>query len=292
MKELTEFGHGRVLPEPPSADAREVVSTPAPFATFWQGPVDPLTYTCLVSFTRHRAGLRLYSYDLALDVPPGVEVADARLIIPDETCRARYLVEGRPSLARFANFFRYEMIRMTRSCWVDADILCLKSPAFSGEDLIFGRQDDWGKHAFNCAVLKFPTEHPVLRSLIEEATQGIDVDSSWGTLGPELLTRLIRKHDIQRLSKKRFDFYPIGPGGFWKMLMPGRYEEVCKATRDSTFVHLWQQMFRWSNYDSTMAPPVGSFLHQQCASLGTLQRFSGVYGEPELREILGDAIKE
>lgn len=217
---------------------------------------------------------------------------DARRIVPDETCWNRYLVKGSPSLARFTNLFRYEMIRQTETCWVDADILCFKPPAFSRNDVIFGRQDDWGNHAFNGAVLRFPPDHPILQSLIEEATQAIDVDSTWGTLGPELLTQLIRKHDIQRLAKKRFDFYSIGPSGFWKMLLPDYCEEVCEITRESTFLHLWHQMFKWSNYDSTLAPPVGSFLHQQCEMLGTLPRFSGVYDALELRGLLGDSIKE
>ena len=51
-------------------------------------------------------------------------------------------------------------------------------------------------------------------------------------------------------------------------------------------------MFNWSGYDGTLAPPVGSFLYQQCDRLGTLHLFSGVYEEEKLRGILGGVIKE
>jgi hypothetical protein len=292
MNQLSAQMHAGAMDPQNAASPDLAANSPGPvgFATFWQGPVTPLTYTCLASFSHHGVGLRVYSYDGSIEVPPGIEVADARLIISDETCRTRYLVDGQPSLARFTNLFRYEMIRQTSFCWVDADILCFKSPDFSEEPLIFGRQDNWGKHAFNTAVLKFPTDHPILQSLIEEATQAIDVDSTWGTLGPELVTRLIREHNIQRLSRKRSEFYSIAPHKFWKMLLPLQCQEVCETTRDSTFLHLWQQMFKWFHYDGTLAPPVGSFLHGQCDKLGTLRLFSGIYGETKLREILGDAI--
>ncbi len=285
MKGLADSWRGIMVRKKASAPAVE-------FATFWQGPVDPLTYTCLASFPHHGIRLRLYSYDPEIEVPKGIEVCDARLIVPDETRMRRYLVNGRPSLARFANSFRYEMIRLTQICWVDADILCLKTPELPWAGVVFGRQDDWGKHAFNGAVLRFPPDHPILESLIEETSCAIDVDSTWGTLGPELLTRLIRKHDIQRLSRKRQEFYPIAPHSFWKLLLADRYPELCDITRDSTFIHLWQQMFKWSHYDLSKAPPVGSFLYQEGVRLGTLHRFAGVYDEMDLRELLGDVVRE
>ena len=263
-----------------------------PFATFWQGPIDPLTYTCLASFPYHKVVLRLYSYDPEIEVPEGIDVLDARSILPDETYMRRYLVNGRPSLARFANLFRYEMLRLTGTCWVDADVLCLKPPAFPEGGLIFGRQADWGGHAFNVAVLRLPADHPILTALIEEASKAVDVDSTWGTLGPELFTRLVREHELQRLAKKKLDFYSLAPRHFWKMLLPENCQEACETTRDSTFLHLWNQMFKWSNYDTSLAPPVGSFLHQQCEKLGTLPRFSGVYESAALRGILGDFVKE
>lgn len=262
------------------------------FGTFWQGSLDPLTYTCIASFPYYNANLTVYSYDLGIKVPPGVHVADARLIIPDETWQSRYLVNGRPSFARFANLFRYEMIRLTGVCWVDTDIMCLKTPELPADGVIFGRQDDWSKHAFNVAVLRFPSDHPVLARLIQEAGQAIDVDAQWGTLGPMLLTRLVRECGIEYLSASRKEFYPIPPGKFWKMLLPGYCERVCSKTCDSTFVHLWNQMFKWSGYDHSIAPPSGSFLYQQCLKLGTLPLFKAVYEKTQLREILADAINE
>src|SRR5579862_9951210 len=95
------------------------------FATFWHGPLNPVAYACLASFPHCGAGLRVYSYEASLAVPSGVEVADARLICPDQSLLRRYLAGGRPSLAKFADLFRYLMIRETGCCWVDTDIICL-----------------------------------------------------------------------------------------------------------------------------------------------------------------------
>ena len=111
------------------------------FASFWHGgPLHPFAYGCLASFPRAGATIMLYSYDLRLEVPPGVRLADARAIVPDESHVKRYIAGGKPSIATFADMFRYRMIRDTGSCWVDTDFVCLAKPEFAREPYVFCRQ--------------------------------------------------------------------------------------------------------------------------------------------------------
>ena len=113
------------------------------FASFWHGgPLNPFAYACLATFPQADADVRLYSYDGRLELPPGVRLDDARAICPDESRVRRYIVDGKPSIATFADMFRYRMIRETGSCWVDADFVCLTRPAFLSEPYIFCRQAD------------------------------------------------------------------------------------------------------------------------------------------------------
>ena len=87
---------------------------PTDFASFWHGgPLHAFAWACLASFPDEGAALSLYSYDLRLEVPSGVRLLDARTICPDETLVQRYLANGKPSIATFADMFRYRMIRET-----------------------------------------------------------------------------------------------------------------------------------------------------------------------------------
>jgi hypothetical protein len=267
------------------SDATE--SERAEFATFWRGPLNPIAYACLASFPRARAKLRVYTYDDDLVLPAGVERADARDICRDLSLLERYRVGGRPSIAMFADMFRYKMIRDTGCCWVDSDLVCLRRPDFSHQAIVYGRQAEArGKALINNAVLKLPPDHPLLLELIERAEAAVDADQSWGAIGPFLLTDLAEKHGVDHLARGEMDFYPIDADRFWRPLLPTSYDAVAKATKRATFLHLWSAMFDRAHYDLWASPPMGSFLHGVFRRLKTLKRFERVYDEPTLSTLL------
>jgi len=271
------------------------MSAPDPeFATFWHGPLNPIAYGCLASFPQVGARLRLFSYDAALRPPPGVDLADARQICPDETLLARYRVAGKPSLAMFADMFRYKLIRDTGCCWVDTDLICLGPPPdLAGEPIVFGRQAEArGKALINNAVLKLPADHPLLGALIRRAEAAVDVDQSWGAIGPFLLTDLAEQCGVDSLARSDAEFYPIDADHFWQPLLPAYRGAVAKAAKAAAFLHLWSEMFERSGYDKEAAPPAGSFLHALFEKFGTLDRFARVYDEGELADLLEDWIKK
>jgi hypothetical protein len=257
------------------------------FASFWEGPLDALAYGCLASFARAGARLRLYSYDVGIEAPAGIEVADARAICPDESLLRRYLVAGKPSLASFADMFRYRLIRETGCCWVDTDLLCLAKPDFSREAIVFGRQPEFrGESVINNAVLKLPRAHPLLDDLIAHAEDAIDRDLSWGAIGPFLLTELAVKHGVADRTRDFRAFYPIDPNDFWKLLLPDHRDAVAAAASGATLLHLWGELFNRCGYDKNVGPPVGSYLHDFLARIGTIDRFQRIYPEEEARALI------
>jgi hypothetical protein len=264
----------------------------AAFATFWRGPLNPLAYSCLASFPAVGAGLVVYSYEDGLDLPAGVEGADARLICSDLSLLHRYIAAGKPSLAMFADMFRYKLMRETGRCWVDADVFCLRKPDFSKEAIVFGRQAEaWGKALINNAVLKLPPVHPLLIELLQRAEDAVDVDQSWGAIGPFLLTDLAEKYGIDHLARDVSDFYPIDADGFWRPLLPTYCDAVSQAVSRSTFLHLWGAMFDRSGYNVSARPLPGSFLAKLCQRLGTLDRFIGAHDERALSIALAEWIE-
>ncbi len=252
------------------------------FASFWHGALNPFAYACLASFAQAGAALRLYSYDPRLDVPPGVRLADARAICTDESLINRFIANGKPSIATFADMFRYKMIQATGCCWVDADIVCLARPTFANDEFVYCRQADAvGTGLVNNAVLKLPRSHEALAELIAAAEHAVDVDQPWGALGPFLLTPVLAKYGLDARALDSRVCYPIEPEQFWKPFLPARRSEVAEAVRGASLLHLWSEAIAWSGYDLAACPPVGSYLYDAFRRAGALGRFRRVADESE-----------
>lgn len=268
------------------------MSADAGFASFWQGPLNPFAWACLASFPRAGAQLALYSYDPALDAPEGVTLRDAREICPDESWVARMTVAGKPSVATFSDLFRYRMIRATGACWVDADLICLRAPSFSGEPYIYCRQADFvSARLVNNAVLRLPPDEPALAELIATAEAGIDRDLAWGALGPFLLTPTLETHGLYGKAMQPEVCYPVAPELFWTLFLPSQREQAAQGTAGATLVHLWSEAIRWTGWDFSVAPPPGSWLHDAFDRLGALPRFARGSAEDDVSRVMRGAIR-
>ena len=263
------------------------------FASFWHGPLNPFAYACLASFALAGAALRVYSYDLRLDVPRGVRLEDARAICPDETFVSRFIANGKPSIATFADMFRYRMIQETGCCWVDTDIVCLKRPPFANDDFIFCRQADAvGTGLINNAVLRLPPSHAALAELVATAESAIDADQKWGALGPFLLTPVLTKYGLYPRALDPHVCYPIEPEQFWKPFLPAYRSQVAEAVSGACLLHLWSEAIAWSGYDVWACPSPGSYLHEAFGRAGALPRFHRVSDEDEVTRLMARQIAE
>lgn len=263
------------------------------FASFWHGVLNPFAYACLASFPRAGASLCVFSYDPRLELPPGVRLADARAICPDKSLTRRFIANGKPSIATFADMFRYRMIQKTGCCWVDSDMLCLRKPAFGNDGVVFCRQADAvGASLVNNAVLRLPPGLSALAELVETAEAAIDVDQKWGALGPFLLTPVLARHGLYERALDPHVCYPIEPEQFWKLFLPSHREWVEAAARGASFVHLWSEAIAWSGYDFWTCPPAGSYLHEVFGRVGPLQHFRRIATEDEVLRLMAAQIAE
>jgi hypothetical protein len=263
------------------------------FGSFWHGPLNSFVYACLASFPQAEASLRVFSYDRHIELPPGVCLADARTISPDESLIHRFIANGKPSLATFADMFRYRMMQQTGCCWVDTDMLCLSRPAFKNDGFLFCRQADAvGTSLVNNAILRLPSRHPALAELEATAEAAIDVDQKWGAIGPFLLTPVLAKYDLTQHALDSHVCYPIEPEQFWKLFLPGYREWADSRVRGASFVHLWSEAIKWSGYDFWACPPVGSYLHEAFGRVGALDRFCRVATEEEILRVMAKPIAD
>ena len=281
------------MSEEPADAATALDNGAREFASFWHGPLNPFAYACLASFPHGGASLRLYSYDPRLETPPVVRVEDARAICPDDSLVRRYIVNGRPSIATFADMFRYRMIRETGCCWVDADIVCVAAPRFANDGFIFCRQSDAvGTSLINNAVLRLPPSHAALAELVATAESAIDADQKWGALGPFLLTPVLTKYGLFDLALDSHVCYPIEPEQFWKLFLPAYRTEVAEACQGASLLHLWSEAIVWSGYDLWTCPPRGSYLYETFGELGALGRFRRISEESHVLRLMAAQIAQ
>jgi hypothetical protein len=263
------------------------------FGSFWHGPLNPFVYACLSSFPQAEVSLRLFSYDRHVELPPGVHGADARTICPDESLTHRFIANGKPSLATFADMFRYRMMQQTGCCWIDTDMLCLNRPPFKNDCFVFCRQADAvGTSLVNNAVLRLPPTHPALAELEATAEAAVDVDQKWGAIGPFLLTPVLAKFDLTQQALDSHVCYPIEPEQFWKLFLPNHRDWAENATRGASLVHLWSEAIVWSGYDFWACPPLGSYLHEAFGRVGALDRFRRVATEDEVLRVMAKPIAD
>jgi hypothetical protein len=229
----------------------------AKFQSFWFGDhLTPYQLLALKSFVDFGHEYVLYAYK-EFDVPAGVELRDAKDILPED--RVFFYGDragiGRGSVAAFSNLFRYHLLHQTGGWWVDADVICL-SETVPATSIFMGWESE---HVVGTAILKFPERHQLVRELRDTAEHA-GTDLAWGETGPSLLTRILREHGLSELVSPQAQSYPVQFCDAVQLLIPARCEEIRARIRNGPFLHLWSEILRRAVVIAWMAPPPGSLM--------------------------------
>lgn len=248
--------------------------------SLWVG--DSLGYVeqiCLASALSVGHKFTLYSYapDTLKYVPKGVELRDAREVMPENRL-LRYSDSGAVQLG--ANFFRYALLAKGLGYWVDMDFQFLQPLEFS-EPYVFGWEyENW----INNAILRAPADSDLVRDLCnlpqtnrrppwfgprrslhyywKRLTKG-DIrvqDLPWGTFSSGMVTYVAKKHGVEHLAQKPSVFYPVrwqdGPA----LMGPSEIIEGMLGP-ETRAVHMWySHLARFVD----KPPPPGSYLNAAC----------------------------
>lgn len=233
----------------PSANRREEVRA------FWTGPQLSLYENLsLLSFLATGARVMLYTSDMTLRVPDGVELIDVNELLPQDTHRFAY-EDGDQCLTPHSDLFRYAAIEQFGGWYADLDIVCLRTTLPQGKIYVARESDD----IVNAAVMKFPAQSPILTAAIEEARR-LWPKAGRLTIGPELFTQLIGEYALDHLVRPRSSAYEIGTTEILSMFDPEAREQLEDRVARSDFVHLWNEIWRRIRIPKNYGPPEGSFL--------------------------------
>lgn len=211
------------------------------------GPLSLVERLALVSFRDHGHKVNLFTYDGSYDIP-GVQLVDAREILP----RDRVFTygdaagEGKGSPAGFANLFRYKLLLDRGGYWVDTDVLALAR--LPDTETFFAWQDT-ATSTINNSVLALPQGSPLARQLYEFASSVPPELQRWGECGPELLTSLVRMNGLEHMASSSSSVYPIHFSDAMMAFKPDPFGRTRRLTRESTALHLWNEVLRRNSLD-------------------------------------------
>jgi len=228
--------------------------------SFWFGEsLSPLEHLCLKSFLAHGHRVHLYTYDEVGNVPRGCKLLDASTVVGRDELFLYQDATHSGSPAGFSNLFRYTLLDREGGWWVDTDALCLSSE-LPDSGYVFARQDD---DFYNPAIIRAPAGSPLIHEVLERAKRIVCDHGGameFGAIGPHLFTEVVRDLDLAGEATATAKLFPIP---YWQALStcdPRRRAEVEFRVGESTFLHLWTEMFRYWRVPKNARPPVGSYL--------------------------------
>jgi hypothetical protein len=222
--------------------------------SFWHGQFSPYEALCLSSFVAAGVQVELFCEGPVSGLPEGATRRDARDILDQEVAFYRHEFDG-PSPALHANHFRYALLEKLGGWWVDTDVM-LTAAGLPVTNIFLAQQPD---RRLNNSVMRFPAGHSLMKAARQQAGARLE-DARWGDTGPKLLTELQPAYAPELEIAPCQSAYAIGPDEFQKFLLPEARDEVDERTANSSFVHLWNEMWRKAGVPKNIAPPKGCWL--------------------------------
>ncbi|MET4481504.1 hypothetical protein [Bradyrhizobium sp. F1.13.3] len=249
------------------------------FGSFWLGPLSPYEKASLHSFVQHGHTVVLYSYRPFDGLPAGIVQADANEIL-DESNVGRFITDGRPNIANFADYFRYNMFLKKQICWIDSDVMMLNSFEINTqEDFLVAEA---GTNICN-AILNISASSDELKRIIASCERALDRDIPYATLQGYIALAYRKKPDILKSADA---YMPFHHSEFYKYLLPEYYEECERVCSKAYTIHLYNNIWDKMGYYKELLPPEGSYLHHLLSKNPIETQFKGVYPESVVRALV------
>lgn len=239
-----------------------------------------ISSSCLKSFVMRGHSVYLHTYGNITDLPEGVTVQDANLIIPQDKI-IKHRKTG--SYALFSDLFRYELLKHLngKGIYIDCDVYCLKPLSLTGTGYVLGFEDD---SYVNGAVLALPPDSDILNLLMKAAYDPLFIppwfskkqqkrlkikkmlgigrkleDMPWGVIGPRAITYYVKELGIEELVQKADVYYPVHYTKVKGYLMDPDLRLDDLITSRTRVFHLYNEMLRKVDLKKV---PKGSVLYK------------------------------
>lgn len=233
------------------------------------GPLGFVQKLCLKSFIHYGHEVRLYVYDMDMEVPSGVTKYDASEIVPEDK-----IFKYNGQLAAFSDYFRYRMIKSQSIMWVDADTLCLSDDFFNTEDFVFIAESDTMAAG---GILKIPANHVMLDKMINHSEEMLRVMKNtgntklWTMMGPSLITKMVNRYD---LWKHAYPAEQVNLLDHWskseQFWDPNKKKEILEIADKAYCGTFFTGSLRMKKFDTEQTPPKGSAIEHFAKKFGLI----------------------
>lgn len=198
------------------------------------------------SFLKNSFQVHLYTYDFINDLPRGVILMDANMIIPADKI---FKYKDYDSYSGFSNLFRYKLLMEKGGFWSDLDIIYLK-PITENEQFVFASERLPNKAVRVCSCfIGAPKNSKIMEYCYLFAKEKNPESLHWGQTGPELLTDAVIKFELEEYV---VDPVVICPVNYWNcqyFIYRSINENI---TKDTYAIHLWNEMWRRNKMDKSI----------------------------------------
>jgi len=211
------------------------------------GELSNLEKISICSFVRHGYVVNLWTYGDIKYTPNGINVKDARNILPEE----RIFIFN-DSYAAFSDIFRFSVLTKIGGLWADTDVVCFvdsKELLDLGDNgfVVTERTQNKHRNKINSNLIYNP--QPENGNLIDIAWKFADnykvKNLKWGDCGPKLLTILAKNYPRICPSIMVPEF--ANPINFWNC--PDQLISPNNSLSHFQFLHLYNEMWRRKGTD-------------------------------------------
>lgn len=216
---------------------------------------------CLASFLYHGHPYHLYVYNDVDNVPAGALLKDANEIVPASQIFT-YKNGNTDTYAGFSDLFRYKLLLERGGIWADTDFVCLRPWQFEQPYLFasqgsrifqYGRLFIKRRFTVNGCVLQAPKGDDMVAHCYEIAKQHDPKTLKFGQIGPQLMTDIAGKYNLQKYVARPSAFCPISYFR-WQRLIQGQslfglLEKMKILLSRSYGLHLWHVMWQINDID-------------------------------------------
>jgi hypothetical protein len=214
------------------------------------GELSTLERLAMLSHVRVGHEYHLWVYE-PIRVPRGVIVEDASRILGRASIFRYETGPGKGSVSAFSNVFRYRLLFECGGWWCDTDLVALKRFDFETDYVFASQVNVDGTVSAASGIIKAPRRSALMERCFEYASAVDRKTLEWGVIGPKLVEREIKAHDLERYIQPPGTFCPAH--WFEAELYPPLH--VRPLGPESYAVHLWHEMWRRGNFDKDAESP-------------------------------------
>jgi len=238
-----------------------------PIQSLWIGEsLSNVEQLCIRSFLDNGHPFILYTYSHIKNLPDGVTIEDANQILPANTIFTYKEGWGKGSYAGFADLFRFTLLQKKGGWWVDTDVICLKPFEFSSDLIICSSYEGQWESCPNSCILKIPKDHFFVNHILNEVYKKDIENINFGAIGPSLIQQAVADLKLEYAVVPYYYFNPVSWSNvsdiiLGNLTLKNKIKEICrpffkphtlpgrKLHKDSFAIHLWNEVWRQSNFE-------------------------------------------